>query len=134
MATDSTLAVRLPGDRTDRVLAVGLALALATFAFAKIGFGYRAGLEISRTTYYLASAIELAAATLLVTRRRLLGALLTAAFFAVAIAYSHWSGVRACGCLGPVRLTSGAYRLIAATLGLTAMLLVQRRLNRADLS
>ncbi|MEZ5966918.1 MAG: hypothetical protein R3F56_23965 [Planctomycetota bacterium] len=120
----------MPGLRVDRAMAVLLAVALATFGLVKIGFGYRQGLEISRTTYYAASAVELLAATMLLTRLRLFGALLTAIFFAVAIAYSQWSGVHACGCLGPVRLTSTAYRLIAATLGLTAVLLVQRRLYR----
>lgn len=117
-------------SRVDRTLAVLLALALATFAVAKIAFGYRDGLEISRFVYYAASATEVLAAVLLLTRHRLLGALLTAVFFAVAIVYSKWSGVQSCGCLGPIRLASGAYRLIAATLGLIATLLVHRHLSR----
>lgn len=128
MWTDSTLAA--PTRRLDRALALVLAAALATFAIAKISFGYHNGLEISRTTYYAATAIELAAAALFVARRHLLGAALTAGFFAVAIAYSMWSGVKACGCLGPVRLSSGEYRMVAATLGLLATLLVHRRLQR----
>ena len=58
--------------------------------------------------------------------------MLTVAFFAVAIGYSVLSGVKACGCLGPVRLSSNEYRMIAATLGLLASLLLHRHLQRAQ--
>jgi hypothetical protein len=119
-----------PSTSLDRTLALALAAALATFAIAKIVFGYRDGLEISPATYYAATAIELFAAVLFVVRRHVLGALLTVAFFGIAIAYSLWSGIKACGCLGPVRLSSGEYRMIAATLGLLATLLVHRRLQQ----
>jgi len=114
----------------DRTLAFTLAAALTTFALAKVAFGYRQGLDVSRTTYYAASAVEGLAAVLLTTRLRLLGALLTLLFFAVAIGFSLWSGAHACGCLGPIRLSSGTYRMIAATLGLLATLLLHRRLVR----
>ncbi len=131
MGTKQRTAARAPApSRLDRTLALTLAAALATFAIVKIVFGYRAGLEISWATYYAATAIELSAALLFLARAHVLGAILTAAFFAVAIAYSTWSGVKACGCLGPVRLSSSEYRMIAATLGLLASLLVHRRLQQ----
>lgn len=127
MATDRSF----PGSpRTDRCLCIVLAAALAVFAFAKLGFGYRQGIEISRATYYAAAGVEMTAALLLLSRLRIAGALLCAAFFAVAIGYSAWGDVRSCGCLGPVRLSSGAYRMIAATLGLLATLVIHRRLGQ----
>lgn len=112
----------------DQMLRVVLAASLLVFGVAKLVYGYRDGLEIGSVTYYTATGVEFAAAVLLLSRRFLIGATLTAAFFAIAIGYSWWSGITSCGCLGPVRLSSDHYRMIGATIGLLATLLVFRQL------
>ncbi len=112
-------------DQTIRVI---LAASLLGFAVVKLVYGYRHGLEIGPTIYYTATGVEFAAALLLLSRRFLMGATLTAGFFAIAIGYSWWSGMTSCGCLGPVRLSSHHYRMIGATIGLLATLLVFRQL------
>lgn len=114
----------------DRVLAIALGVAMLGFAGVKIAYGYRDGLEIGPATYYTASAVEAVAGMLLISRRfAVLGAGLTAVFFVTAIAYAWISGVTSCGCLGPLRLASEHYRMIAATLGLLATLLVHRHMT-----
>lgn len=117
----------MPGSSANRVtaeveraLAWTLAACLMTFAVAKLAYGHREALQVGVTVYYLASGVELVAAGLLLTRHRLVGAGLTAAFFTVALLHSWLTGATNCGCLGPIALSTATYRMLAASLGLGA--------------
>jgi hypothetical protein len=117
-------------ERIERVVSACLAISLLAFGGAKIAWGYRDGIEIGQVTYYVATVIELGAAVLLLSRRRLLGAALTSLFCAAALGHSWLTGVQDCGCLGPITLSASGYRMVAATLGLVATMVVYRQLSR----
>lgn len=116
----------------DRGLRWLLAAALAAFGAVKLLFGHRPEYGLAAPIYFLAAVVELVLAVCLVLGRTVAGAGAAAGFFAVALVHSWLGGQRSCGCLGPLELPAATYRMIAASLGAVAAVLLLRRLQPAS--